>query len=60
MKRILCCLAWWLGAAFFIIAYLICVMFGSFFLGPYEAQKRCQPILDKLKELANCCAGKEG
>ncbi len=59
MKRFFCCLAWWLGSILFVIMYYICILVNSFFLGPREAQRRCQPILDRLTELANCCAGKE-
>lgn len=60
MKRFLCCLAWYLGSIPIIITWWLCIMIGSIFFGPREAQRRCQPILDKLTELANCCAGKSG
>jgi hypothetical protein len=59
MKRLLCCLAWLLGSPLLLITFYLCMMFGTIFLGPAEARRRCQPILDKITELANCCAGKD-
>jgi hypothetical protein len=59
MKRFLCCLAWWLGAIIYLLAYWLCILIGSLFYGASEAKRKCQPILDQLNKLADCCAGKD-
>ncbi|NDY43308.1 hypothetical protein G3N55_10705 [Dissulfurirhabdus thermomarina] len=58
MKRFLCCLVWWLTAAFLVLAYILCLIVFGIFLGPRRAHEHCQPILDKMRQLADCCAGK--
>lgn len=58
MKRFLCCLGWLVLSPVLIIAFYLCMLVGALFFGPWEAARRCQPILDKINELAACCSGK--
>ena len=59
MRRFLCCLAWYLGSILLLIGYWLCMIFGSIFLGPDAARRKCQPWLDKINALAASSSGKE-
>lgn len=58
MKRFFCCIAWLLGSPFLLAAFYFCMALVAIFLGPDEAYRHCQPILDQINALAACCSGK--
>ena len=58
MTQIACCLLFLILVLPLVIIYLLCLLFGSIFVGPDRARAGCQPILDQITKLANCCSGK--
>jgi hypothetical protein len=56
--RLLCCIAWLLGSPLILLYFWLCMLITTLFQGPRQATIRCRPILDKIQQLADCCAGK--
>jgi hypothetical protein len=42
-----------------LIAWILCLIIFSIFVGTAAAARHCQSILDKLEALRACCAGKK-
>lgn len=57
--QVLCCLAYIVVVVPMLIAWILCLIIFSIFVGTAAAARHCQSILDKLEALRACCAGKK-